>query len=186
MPFFAAGSHDDGPLEPLRRAASRPPVPSLCVTWAQPVACVFSRVPVTQIQVGVDALVGMTLLHLQRLETVHTGRPFARLLAITEDQADVEAGWLLDDPIQPSGVLQARTLPSGIAAVLGHDGSLNSIGDSLRVLEAWVAGTGRTPGGPPWVVGLNSADFEANPDRWRADVFLPLLEQGNTAAADAR
>ncbi len=156
---------------------------------AQPVACVFSRVSVEQLQAGVDALVGMTLLHLQRLDAHDVGRPFARLLSIdanTVDTVDVEAGWLLSAPVQPSGVLQARSLPAGSAAMLSYNGGLNSIGNSLRALEAWVSHAGRTAGGPPWVVLTAAADIEIDPARWRADVFLPLLEHGHAAAADAR
>ena len=187
MPFYAAGSHDDGPPKPYRPPAAHPPAaPRLCVMWTQPVACVFSRVSVEQLQAGVDALIGMTLLHLQRLNTSTVGRPFARLLAIEANTVDVEAGWLLSAPIQPSGVLQARSLPAGVCAMLRHGGALNSIGDSLRALEAWVAGNSRTPGGPPWLVLTVAEDIENDPDRWRADVFLPLLEQGNEAATDAR
>lgn len=177
MPFYAAGSHDDGPPKPYRPPAAQPRAsPSLCTLPAQPVACVFSRVSTEQLQAGVDALVGMTLLHLQRLDVQAIGRPFARLLAIEAHTVDVEAGWLLAAPVQPSGVLQARSLPAGGAAALGHDGGLNNIGDSLRALEAWVASIGRKAGGPPWVVIAATADVEIDPAQGRADVFLPLLE----------
>jgi effector-binding domain-containing protein len=102
-----------------------------------------------------------------------TGAPFARYHSFGET-VDLEAGLPVGAPIEPDGEVKPSELPGGPAALAVHAGPYEGLGATYEALEAWLASTGHTAGGPPWEIYLTDPSTEPDPARWLTEVIYPL------------
>lgn len=95
-----------------------------------------------------------------------TGPSFGIFHRYGED-VDMEAGFPVSVPIEPSGRVQPRMLDAGTFAVTWHHGPYSGIGEAHRAVATWAEENGRPIVGPPWEVywegpasGLPAAQFK--------------------------
>jgi effector-binding domain-containing protein len=145
---------------------------STCALTDRYTAVVRGELPAEELPAWLAAVFPVVAGHLRRVHTRRTGPPFARYAALG-DQIAVEAGYPVAEEIDGDGLVEASTLPDGVAAVTTHAGRYEGLPRAYRAVLDWLAATGHVPAGPHWEVFRTSPYTEPDPARWRTDVVVP-------------
>jgi effector-binding domain-containing protein len=137
-------------------------------------AVIRVAVPPTKIGETLDAVLPEVAESLERHGTAPAGPPFVRYFDFTEDEADFEAGFPVDDPIPATGRVEPGELPGGRAAVTVHRGGYDGLQQAHDEIGEWVLAHGHDPSGPVWEVYLTDPRQETDSSRWETEVVWPL------------
>lgn len=96
---------------------------------------------------------------------------FGLYLKPPQDTFELEAGFVVDRPIERDGEVMASLLPAGRAARLTHLGPYDALGDSWERLMGWIGEQGKTQAGPMWEVYVTEPTPESDPATLRTDLF---------------
>jgi effector-binding domain-containing protein len=102
------------------------------------------------------------------------GPPYARLLSFEAEEAEIEAGVPVDQPIPGEGPIEAGELPGGSVASTVHLGPYNGLGAVHEEITRWMSERGLRASGSPWEVYESPPDEE--PARTRTEVCWPLAD----------
>ncbi len=80
---------------------------------------------------------------------------------------DFEVAFPVSGALTPTGRVVASTVPAGTVAVAVHKGEYDSIAESWKALDAWLAEQGRTPAGDFWEVYSVGPEEGRDPSEWR-------------------
>lgn len=105
-----------------------------------------------------------------------TGPPFARYHQLGDDRFEVEAGFPVSAPINPSGEVTPGTLPAGPAACTVHIGPYEDMKPAYDALDMWIRDHGGVPNGDPWEVYFSDPAAEPDPATWRTEIYAPYAE----------
>jgi AraC family transcriptional regulator len=95
---------------------------------------------------------------------------FAQYPEMREQDVDMIAGFVVSNPITPSGSIEAGELPEGDAAICLHVGPYEELSKPYAAIEEWLKTSGREQQGLPWEVYLSMPD--ENPPR--TEIVFPL------------
>lgn len=116
---------------------------------AQSTASVRGHVDVA----GLPAFLGSAFEDVLRVVTEQhlspAGPPYGRFRP-TGDGFDVEAGFPVSGPVDPSGRVDVGELPGGSAAEVMYRGSYDEVAAAYEAVAAWLAANGLVPAGEPW------------------------------------
>jgi effector-binding domain-containing protein len=99
-----------------------------------------------------------------------TGPPFARYDRPPTESADLEAGFPVSRPVEPSGAVAPSTLPGGRAVRLVHRGGYEELGTSWERLVTWAEEQGLTRAPVMWEVYLTEPTPDADPSTMRTEL----------------
>jgi effector-binding domain-containing protein len=114
--------------------------------------------------------------HLEDVGAQVTGAPFSLYRGMSNGTFDLEAGWPVAAPIEPSGRVLPGTLPGGNVAVTWHVGPYDTLGNAFMALDAWRKARGHASDGPDgaWEMYWSDPAEEPDPRKWRTEVVWPL------------
>jgi effector-binding domain-containing protein len=102
------------------------------------------------------------------------GPVFARYFDFGDDDVDFECGAAVEAPFPGDGEVQAGELGGGEAAVGMHTGPYDSLHETYRAMQAWIADQGRSPSKVMWEVYLSDPEHEPDPSKWQTEVYWPV------------
>ncbi len=101
-------------------------------------------------------------------------QPFARYHAMGET-IDLEAGVIVDRPIQPVANVKPGELPAGPAAIAVHTGTYETLAATHAAMRRWMeANPAQHANGGPWELYVSDPAAEPDPNRWMTEVIYPL------------
>ena len=104
-----------------------------------------------------------------------TGAAFCLYHGIPADTFDLEAGFVVDAAIIPSGDVVPGSLPGGRVARLIHVGSYDGLPGSWDRLHTWVAANGLSRGEGWWEAYLTQPTPDTDPATLRTELNLQVL-----------
>jgi effector-binding domain-containing protein len=116
------------------------------------------------------------MMHLNATSTKTVGPPFSRYFEYGE-MLDVEAGIPVASKIADKGRIKGSSLPAGSIASGWHVGSYHTISASHAALETWVAESPYESLGAPWELYWTDPGMEPDPNKWRTQLFLPVVRE---------
>jgi effector-binding domain-containing protein len=115
----------------------------------QPTAIVCGHIPVTGIPEFLGGAYDEVMRVLAEQGRTPAGPPFARYRE-AGDGFDVEAGFPADGAVAASGRVTAGALPGGPTAGAMHRGSYDTVDQTYRAVQDWLAANGYVVSGAPW------------------------------------
>ncbi len=137
------------------------------------VAVIRVDVPVAELPRAIGEAIGEVESRMAEAGVEMAGPPFARYLGFGPVVA-AEIGCPVRRPAPHVGRVFPAQLPGGRIASILHVGPYETINDTYARLEAWLADTGATAGGPMWEVYWSDPVAEPDPATWRTEVLVPL------------
>lgn len=101
------------------------------------------------------------------------GPPFARYRFLDDEIAEIEAGFPVTGPVEPSDDVVPSSLPGGAAAVVIYLGPYEQMEPAFDALQSWIEDRGAIPEGPHWEVYLSDPTTEPDPSAWRTEIIQP-------------
>lgn len=144
----------------------------------QPIVIVAGRVAMAEIRTFFDEGFQTLGRFLAESGVQPTGAAFARYPSMPGEVMDIELGFPVAAPIEPSGDVQASTLPAGRVARAIHVGGFDGLPGSWEALGAWIAAEGHTPGAGIWEVYLVEPTPDMDPAELRTELNWPLVSAG--------
>lgn len=95
---------------------------------------------------------------------------FGLYLAPPEDVFELEAGFVVDRPVEADGDVQPSSLPAGRVARLSYFGAYDGLGEAWGRLMSWIAQQGLAQAGPMWEVYVTEPTPESDPATLRTDL----------------
>jgi effector-binding domain-containing protein len=115
---------------------------------------------------------------IQSAEGEWAGPPYIRYFMFGPDQADIEIGIPVEEPldIAPSGDERpaASELPGGRAARVLHTGPYDTLGQAYDALPEWIGGQGEAVGDGPWESYVDNPSEAEDMERVKTSVFWPV------------
>jgi AraC family transcriptional regulator len=102
------------------------------------------------------------------------GMPVAQYLHVDLDNMEVLAGVPVTEPLPESDRVKNGTLPGGRVAVTRHVGPYDTLGETWRGLESWIAENGREGNGAPWESYVTDPGSEPDPSKWVTEIYWPI------------
>lgn len=66
--------------------------------------------------------------------------------------------------------------PAGIMAMVTHMGPYDNLGETWNALMQWIESNDLQPAHAPWEVYVTDPGAEADPSKWRTDIFFPVQD----------
>jgi len=114
----------------------------------------------------------------QQAEGEWAGPPYVRYFMFGPDQADLEIGIPVEEPldIRSSDTEQpaASELPGGRTAKVIHTGPYDTLGQAYDALPEWIGEQGESVGDGPWESYVDNPSETADMSQLRTDIFWPL------------
>ena len=102
------------------------------------------------------------------------GPPFAFYPEMPAETVAVEAGFPVSAPAEAHGDAHRLVLPGGRAVQTVHIGPYDTMKDSYRHLQFWMAQRGLHPVAGPWECYLSDPQVERDPATWRTTIVWPI------------
>ncbi|MEZ5419046.1 MAG: GyrI-like domain-containing protein [Vicinamibacterales bacterium] len=132
---------------------------------AQPVVFVRRRVPRDQLAAAIGEGLGQSFGYAGKVGAAVAGPPFTRYTDMSDGQMTIEAGAPLTAAVPGAGEVTAGELAGGPVLVALHAGAYDTLADTYRAMERWMAEHGRRPAGAPWEPDLTDLDPTRQPGR---------------------
>ncbi|MEX2430602.1 MAG: GyrI-like domain-containing protein [Dehalococcoidia bacterium] len=139
-----------------------------------PTVIVTEHVPVAEIKQRLGQLFNEVHAHIIASGAQPIGAPFARYHSMTDEDFEMEAGFVVDRPLDGTGRMQASTLPGGPTAVTWHTGPFEEVSEAYEAVEEWMKEHGKAPSGVPWEAYWTDPNEEPDPANWRTEVVWPV------------
>jgi effector-binding domain-containing protein len=150
--------------------------PTVVDVTERPTAVVRGVVPMSELREFFDRAFGVLGPQVAGEEGLVAGPPFSRYAGPPGDTAELEVGFPLTRPVQPSGDVAAGSLPGGRVVRLVHHGDYEQLGSSWGRLVAWADEQGLRRAPALWEVYLTEPTPDGDPDAMRTELNWLLLE----------
>lgn len=159
-------------LAPARRTVMSYEIVTRTLT-EQPILFMRKRIAMTDIADALARLLPAVYRHATAGGIAMVGPPFCRYADMTPGGVTIEAGLPVAAAAPAAGEILAGTLPAGPAATTVHTGPYDGLGAAHEAIEAWLAGRGLAPTGPPWESYLTDPGEVPDPAEWQTEVIWP-------------
>ena len=109
-----------------------------------------------------------------RAGAVPAGPVFSRYFELGEDAIDFECGVAVTAPFKGEGDVAAGDLGGGEAAGGLHVGPYDTLHETYRAMQEWIAARGRAAAADMWEVYLTDPEQEPDPADWLTQIYMPL------------
>jgi effector-binding domain-containing protein len=140
----------------------------------RPIAAIRVTTPPARLGEAFREVLPEVASYLERVGVSPAGPPFARFFDYTEDEADLEAGFPVNEAVAGEGRVIAGELPGGTGATTVHVGPYEGLQQAHEAMGEWVLANGHDPGGPVWEVYVTGPLDESDAAAWRTEVVWPL------------
>jgi effector-binding domain-containing protein len=140
---------------------------------AQLTAVARATLPVAELGPWLGSTYGAIASLLAARQIAPAGPPFARFHMLGDGRFEVEAGFPVSRPIEPSGDVQPSELPGGPVAVTVHVGPYDQMEPAYQALASWVTDHGAEFAGDAWEVFFSDPAAAPDPATWRTDIVQP-------------
>ncbi|WP_067568693.1 GyrI-like domain-containing protein [Nocardia acidivorans] len=151
-------------------------VPELVTLDPVVTAAVRATVPLSGLRDFFDASFGALggAVAAQRLDI--KGPAFGLYRGAGGDPLDVEVGFAVGGPVEPTGAVIASSLPGGRVARVIHFGGFDGLTSSWTELQAWIESQGLVPAAHRWEVYITQPSPDMNPDDLRTELNWPIVD----------
>jgi len=140
----------------------------------QHTAVVHARVPMDELTRFFDRAFAATAAALHDQGLAPAGPPFGLYRGMPGATVDVEAGFPVATRIEPSGDVEAGTLPAGRTVEAMHVGPYDAMVDTYAQVEHWMDDEGLRPGSLVWESYLTDPEQDPDPASWRTLIHWPV------------
>ncbi len=140
----------------------------------QPTAVLREVVPVKELPQFFGRAYGEVFGAMQAQSLTPTEAPFALYRGIPCETVDVEAGFVAQHPLAPTGAVRSSTLPGGRCVHGVHLGPYDRMEKTYDELRKWTLAQHLTLGETMWEVYLSDPRLEPDPEKWRTEFFWPV------------
>jgi effector-binding domain-containing protein len=138
----------------------------------RPAAVVRIDVPPAEISDAIGAAFAEVAGAAARAGVAIGGEPFARYVSFGPERIVAEVGFPVAGPLPETGRVHPTFLPGGLVASAVHVGPYDTLHETYARMQAWIAESGRTPGGEMWEVYWSEP--VGDPTTWRTEVCWPV------------
>lgn len=139
----------------------------------QHTAVIRSRVVEDQVGPWFAASYGALATHLQNVDVVTVGMPFARCSS-EDDGYVVEAGLPVEGPITADGDVEPSSLPGGSVATTWHRGAYATAERAYAAIADWLQRHGCERAGAPWEIYHGDTGTNLDETTWMTEVIQPF------------
>jgi predicted transcriptional regulator YdeE len=146
-------------------------------------------VPMSEIATSLPPLIPQVVSWLERHKVPADGPPFFHYLAINKDsQLQVEVGVPVKSTPHSDDRIHTGTFPAGQYVTVTHTGHFNKIRETHMAVETWLEKNGskwkqqpveKGKWGPRTEFYPMDPEMEPDPNKWRAEIELLLVEDEN-------
>ncbi|MGO4602370.1 GyrI-like domain-containing protein [Terrabacter sp. 2YAF2] len=136
----------------------------------QPTAVLRASVPMDELPTFFARAFAATAAALAKQGHAPAGPPFGLYRGMPTTVVDVEAGFPVSTPVEPTGDVVPSTLPGGRAVEAVHIGPYDTMGETYGQVEQWMVGQRLVPGKVVWESYLSDPEREPDPATWRTVV----------------
>lgn len=140
----------------------------------QPTAVLRGRLPVTELPGFFERAFHATWEAIEAQGAAVAGPPFGYYPTMPGETVEVEAGFPVTVPIEPSGEVVPSELPGGQVVKALHIGPYETLEATYERLQQAMGRDGLTGHGGVWEVYLTDPADEPDPARWQTLIFWPL------------
>ncbi len=102
------------------------------------------------------------------------GPLFAKYYGMPTDIVDLEAGFAVSAPIQPTGDVQPGALPGGKVYEAVHIGPYDTLEQTYNAIMEQMTEDGVEPADVMWEAYLTDPESEPDPAKWQTQVYWPV------------
>ena len=140
----------------------------------QPTAGLRATVPMDELPTFFARAFATTAAALAKQGHAPAGPPFGLYRGMPTTVVDVEAGFPVSTPVEPTGAVVPSTLPGGRAVEAVHIGPYDTMGETYGQVEQWMVGQRLQPGPVVWESYLSDPQRETDPATWRTLIHWPV------------
>ncbi|GAA1636131.1 GyrI-like domain-containing protein [Georgenia ruanii] len=140
----------------------------------QPVVGVRQRVRMEDIKNLFDTAFEKVLEGIRAAGAAPAGAPYARYFGRPEETVDVEIGFPVQEPFPATGDLVVSTLPAARAAEVIHAGPYDTLPDTYRAMEQWIAEHQLQMLEESWEIYEAGPVSDPDPATWRTRILFPV------------
>lgn len=141
---------------------------------AQPALFVRRQVPRSELATAIGECLGQAFGVAQRVGATVAGRPFVRYPSVGSEVMTIEAGMALAQPATGDGAVEGGELVGGPMLVALHAGHYETLHETYRTMERWMAEHGKRSAGAPWELYLTDPASLPDPSTWRTEIYWPI------------
>jgi len=104
------------------------------------------------------------------------GPPFGKYYGMPSDVLEVEVGFPVSAPIEPSGAVVPGVLPGGRVVEAIHVGPYDTMQEAYADVRRYFSEQDLTPGDVMWESYLSGPGSEPDATRWRTQICWPVAE----------
>jgi effector-binding domain-containing protein len=150
--------------------------PELMSIEARPAAVVPVVTPRSEIRAAMTAAITELMTALESQGIAPAGPMFAHHHRISPREFDFEVGFPVEAPLEPTGRVKSGEMPGGRMAVAVMPGGYEGLGDAWREFEAWLTRQDFGRRGGFCEVYVTGPETSADPEDWRTQLRVPLVE----------
>ncbi len=140
----------------------------------QPVAGVRQQVRMEDLKNLFDTAFEQVLEAIQAAGAAPAGAPYARYFGRPTETVEVEIGFPVLEPFAASGDIVVSTLPAARAAEAIHTGSYDTLAETYRAIERWIAEHELQMLDESWEIYEAGPESDPDPATWRTRILFPV------------
>lgn len=141
----------------------------------QPAAVVRGRLPMDELPDFFGRAFGAVIETLTAQGVSPSGPPFGFYPSPPGEVVEVQAGFPIAAPLEPTGEVEVIELPGGRAVTTMHVGPYDALDHTYHELMAWMTSQAVTPATAMWESYLSDPGLEP-PDQWRTEIVWPIAD----------
>ena len=141
---------------------------------AQTIISIRERVMPAELPSFIGRSFGDLFRHVRLLSIMVVGEPFAIYHSFGVDAIDAEIGLPILGPIEASGRIATREMPSMTVAETIHPGPYEGLAEAYTALGGWIADHGFETDGPVCERYLDGPGTGAAPSAYRTIISMPI------------
>lgn len=167
-------------MDNLKRVMESMPAPtaaySVVETPAVKIVTIRRKCPTAQIANVLGEIYGKIGAHLaaQNVTMDASQPPFAIYHSFTEQETELEAGFIVSAAVAPSGDIKFREVPAGRSLRGQHIGPYSQTGTTHQAMQAHAQGNSIAIAGAPWEFYVTDPGSQPDSTKWQTDIYYPV------------
>jgi effector-binding domain-containing protein len=117
---------------------------------------------------------GVLMEYMNRKNLVQTHAPFAIYHSFTNDDADIEVGIGITQPVETKQPIISGKFNASNVVVADYYGPYNNISKAHELIQTWLAANNKKMKGPPYEFYVTDPSSEKDSTKWLTRVYYPV------------
>jgi effector-binding domain-containing protein len=142
----------------------------------QPMVSIRTQCHAAEIGASLQEILPEIWSYLQRLGVQPSGPPFTRYHGLDGNQADIESGMPVAEPVEGEGRITPGELPGGTVLTTVHFGPYEKLPEAHDALHIWLRDQNKEPAGPQWEFYWTDPGQEPDPYKRKTELVWPIRD----------